>query len=344
MNNIKKVMNWRIIGLIFVIALFYLFYTLAGTTNTLYVNGVKIAKTEGQPVERTETIYVPVEPIVKGMGDKLTWIDKPYSALITKKDGTKINIYVTRSTATVNGKSVPISTKVIETVTVPVPMKPAQISGKLYVPVEFLKEVMGYIVSTKKEGSTEFVVVGKAPAGGLEPNEETPTTPTPTPAPTPTPTPSETWKPDLGYLPPAGWTPPTIKSTSTDDFQKDRVILEDELGFTKGYMYNPYGKDATAGTRVRIHDHPEYYVSIDITAWYGSKTSEHIDNKIPYVVRELMKFYMPTQSSTVFNVLKDGYNGKDVSKYMNKTMTLDGREVKMMENETSITVMIGHKK
>ncbi|WP_405157912.1 copper amine oxidase N-terminal domain-containing protein [Paenibacillus sp. FSL H8-0283] len=295
-----------------------------------YTNGVKIAKTEGQPVERTETIYVPVVPIVKGMGDKLTWIDKPYSALITKKDGTKINIYVTRSTATVNGKSVPISKKVIETLAVPVQLKPAQISGKLYVPAEFLKEVMGYTVTTEKEGGTEFVVAGKAPTGGLEPNKETPT-------------PSETWKPDLGYLPPSGWTPDRIKSTSTDNFEKDKKFLEEELGFKGGYSYNPFGKNATAGTSLIIDTHSKYYVTVNIQSWYGDKTKANDSNKTPYVARELFKFYFPNEYKKLVTIINDGVNGKDVSKYVGKPFTLDGRIVNIIDSEFGIAIQIGYK-
>lgn len=344
MNNIKKVLNWRIVGLLFVVAVFVLFYTLAGSTNTLYVNGVKIAKSEGQPISRTETMFVPVEPVVKGMGDKLTWFDKPNSAMITKKDGTEITIYLGRSAAIVNGKAVPISTKVIKTVSVPVPMKPTAVSGKLYVPVEFLKEVLGYSVEVKTEGNSDFVIVGKAPVS-LEAVEDTPTpTPKPTPTPTPDPKPSETWKPDLGYLPPTGWTPPQIKSTSTDNGSKDAKILEEELGFTDGYAYNVYGKNASySGERIVVGSHPTYFVNIEFKGWYGSKSSESVDNKIPYIARELFKFYLPNKGETLLSIVQDGVNGKNIDKYM-KPFTLDGREIVIVNGEGSFSVLMSKKK
>lgn len=311
--------------------------SVGGSKNTLYVEGGKIAKTEGQPVTRTDTVFVPIAPVVKGMGDKLAWIDEPNSALVTKKDGTKINIYVGKYSAIVNGKAVPISTKVINTVTVPVPMKPASVSGKLYVPIEFLKEVLGYSVEVQMEGKTEYVIVGKAPAGGLEPIEDTS-------ASTPTPEPTLEWKPDLGYLPPAGWKPPQIKSVATDDFQENRKILEDELGFQRGIWYNPYGKDAYEGLgRVRVGLVDGAIANIDFLAWYGDKGQEHASNTIPYVTQELFRFYLPKEYNKLFKIMDDGYNGKDISKYIDKPFMLDGRKITITENQKSVTVKISKK-
>ncbi|MCM2999990.1 copper amine oxidase N-terminal domain-containing protein [Paenibacillus cellulositrophicus] len=315
-----------------------------GSTSTLYVQGSKITKNEGQPISRTDTVFVPVEPVLKGMGDKLSWIDEPNSALITKKDGTKINIYVGKSSAIVDGKAVPISTKVINTVTVPVPIKPTTISGKLYVPIEFLQEVLGYNVKVKENGNTEYVIVGTAPTGDLEPVEDTPA-PTATPTPTPEPTSSKPWKPDLPYLPPSGWTAPQIKSTSTDNLQKDSEILERELGFLNGRSYNIYGTTNNfIGNEVIVGSHPDYLVNIEVKSWYGSKNGEDNANKIPYVMRELFKFYFPQKYETLFKIMDYGVNGKDVSKYVNKPFTLDGREVKIVEGPSSVSIMISHKK
>ncbi|MDO7906729.1 S-layer homology domain-containing protein [Paenibacillus sp. JX-17] len=307
--------------------------------HTMYVDQVQVAKSEGQPISRAETMFVPVEPAVKGMGDKLTWFDKPNSAMITKKDGTGITIYLGRSAAMVNGKSIPISTKVIKTVNVPVPMKPTVLGGKLYVPVEFLKEVLGYNFELKTEGNSNFVIVGKAPAS-LDPVQSTPA-----PTPTPNPKPSETWKPDLGYLPPAGWTPPKIKSTSTDDGAKDTKILEKELGFTGGYAFNVYKQDGNViGEKIIVGSHPESYVNIEFKAWYGEKKNAHDSNKIPYIARELFKFYFPNNYMKLWNIINDGVNGKDVSKYVGTKFTLDNREVKIVDGERSISVIVSKKK
>ncbi|WP_339298067.1 copper amine oxidase N-terminal domain-containing protein [Paenibacillus sp. FSL R5-0623] len=339
MNKQKKMITSVILSAILLLVCINVVMA-AQSTKTLYVDGIKIAKTEGQPVERTETLFVPIEAVVGGMGDKLIWIDEQHSALITKKDGTKINVYLGKSSVIVDGKAVPIATKVINTVTVPVAMKPAQISGKLYVPVEFLKEVMGYDVEVTEEGNAEFVIVGKTPAN-LEPVEDVPVTPTQ--APTPTSTPSE-WKPDLKYPVSAEWSPPQIRSTSTDDFQKDKAILEKELGFLKGYMYNIHGiTNMEVGNKIIVRTHSEYYVDIQFSAWYGDKTAENDANKIPYIGRELFNFFLPDEYMKLFNIVQDGADGKNIDKYM-KPFTLDGRKINIVNSEGSFSIQIGHKK
>ena len=149
---------------------------------------------------------------------------------------------------------------------------------------------------------------------------------------------------DLPYKPPAGWIPPKIKSEATDDVRKDSEILEKELGFLSGTAYNPYGGQQrglaviliTSGTK-------NHSAQINFSAWYGSKNEEDDFNKIPYVARELFKFYLPNEYNKLFNIMNDGYNGKDVSKYINKPFTLDGREIKIIELENSVTVVISKK-
>ncbi|WCF11389.1 copper amine oxidase N-terminal domain-containing protein (plasmid) [Paenibacillus thiaminolyticus] len=341
MNNMKRLLNWRIIGLLAVVAIFVLFNTLAGNTATtaLYVNGVQIEKNQGSPINRAGVTFVPLEPIVKGMGDKLTWIDEPNAVLITTKAGTKINVYVTKSSAIVDGKAVPLSKKVIETVTVPVSIKPALVSGKLYVPIDFLKDVLGYDLTIKEEGKTEYVIVGNMPSGELKPPADT------KPTPTPKPEPSETqWKPDLEYLPPTGWEPPQIKSTSTNNYQKDKKILEDELEFTNGVSYNIYGKNGyPTGDAIIVGSHSKYLADIEFKAWYGDKTGETPANKIPYIARELFKFYLPNKNDQLFNIINDGVNGKDISKYL-KPFTLDGRSVNIIDGDGWFNVQIGYNK
>jgi len=149
---------------------------------------------------------------------------------------------------------------------------------------------------------------------------------------------------DLPYKPPVGWIPPKIKSEATDDVRKDSEILEKELGFLNGTAYNPYGSQQrglaviliTSGTK-------NHSAQINFSAWYGSKNEEDDFNKIPYVARELFKFYLPNKYNKLFNIMNDGYNGKDVSKYINKPFTLDGREIKIIELENSVTVVISKK-
>jgi len=112
----------------------------------------------------------------------------------------------------------------------------------------------------------------------------------------------------------------------------------------KGAAYNPYGGKQLELATILITDGTENHIAqIQFSAWYGSKTEADIFNKIPYVSRELFKFYLPNDYDKLFKIMDDGYNGKDVSKYINKPFKLDGREIKIVENQYSVTVVISKK-
>jgi hypothetical protein len=162
---------------------------------------------------------------------------------------------------------------------------------------------------------------------------------TPTPAPTTVPV-----KPnyDLPYKPPAGWVPPKIKSVATDDLDKNYEILKAELGFTNGSIFNPYGIDAYQGVGsigVGSTDAP-YFSRLVFYYWNGSEKAPE-KNKVPYVARELFKFYFPKDYNKLFKIMDDGYNGKDISNYIGKAFTLDSRQIKIIEHEHSVSIYIG---
>lgn len=149
---------------------------------------------------------------------------------------------------------------------------------------------------------------------------------------------------DLPYKPPAGWVPPKIKSVATDDYWENSEILEKELGFIKGFAFNPYGGQQLELAKILITDGTENHIAqVQFLAWYGLKNQEHPSNKIPYVARELFKFYLPNEYNKLFTIIDDGVNGKDVSKYIDKPFTLDGREILIIDGERSITVVISKK-
>lgn len=77
----------------------------------LSINGIVTNSEQGEPITRGGVLYVPIEPIVTAMGDVFKYISKPDAALITKKDGTVIQVNITKSTAVVNGEIVPVSSK-----------------------------------------------------------------------------------------------------------------------------------------------------------------------------------------------------------------------------------------
>jgi len=132
------------------------------------------------------------------------------------------------SVAKVNNKDVPFVTEVKNGVKVPVQVKPFVDNKKLYVPVDFVRDVLGYPVVVKKIGNTTYVFVGKLPEK-MPTGEEVVPTPTPKKPeqqPEQQPQPAEKIEYDLPYKPPAGWVPPKIKSVATDDYWKNSEILK----------------------------------------------------------------------------------------------------------------------
>lgn len=87
--------------------------TMESDPSRLNVNGDPVASILGEPFYLAENIYIPVEPIVRGMGDKFMWINQPENGFIEKKDGSKISIYENKGAALLNNKSIPISKKLL---------------------------------------------------------------------------------------------------------------------------------------------------------------------------------------------------------------------------------------
>jgi len=311
------------------------------TLGVAYVNGESI----GDVVEKDAILFLPLKEVVEEMGDKFAWQSEPIFALVTQGD-TKIYVSSAMSVAKVNNKDVPFVTEVKNGVKVPVQVKPFVDNKRLYVPVDFVRDVLGYPVVVQKIGNTTYVFVGKLPEK-MPTGEEVATNPTPQqPAQQPEqqPQPAEKIEYDLPYKPPAGWVPPKIKSVATDDYWKNSEILEKELGFIEGAAYNPYGKQL-GNSRILILEGTQNHVAqIQFSSWrYGIADEEHPANTIPYIARELFKFYLPNDYNKLFTIIDDGVNGKDVSKYVGKPFKLDGREILIIDGEHSFTVVISKK-
>lgn len=303
----------------------------------VYVNGKDLTN-QGEPTYRGGVLYVPIEPVVTGMGDTFKYTSKPYSAVITKKDGTQIQVSVTKSVATVNDKEVPVSTKNLKNTKVPVQAIPVVVNNKMYVPFDFVINILKYPLETSKSGSKELIFVGTKPSGTV-------VTPTPTPTPVPKQPNNGGAKLDLPYQPPSGWVPPHVTSSATEDYKKNWQILDDELGLTKGSWYNPYGKDAYQGVAAFLVDHdsnkPEELAIMTFYYWKGAKAGDEA-NQVPYVAREVFKFYFPNSYQKLFKIMDDGYNGKDDPNYIGKIFTLDCRQVKIVDGE-AVRVIVGVK-
>ncbi|CAM5779304.1 stalk domain-containing protein [Brevibacillus borstelensis] len=304
------------------------------STTVSYVNGKDVTK-QGEPAYRGGVLYLPIEVIANEMGDKFTYNNKPYTGVVTKKDGTKIHLSVTKSVAIVDGKSIPVSIKKLQNTNVPVQAKPIVVNDKMYVPSDFISDFLKYPFETSKNGSKESIFVGKKPSGTVV---------------TPTPTPSQPnnggAKLDLPYQPPAGWVPSQIKTVATEDAKKNWQILDAELGFTNGSLYNPYGKDAYEGVGAIIIGGSDLdkniLTRITFNYWKGGKAGDDA-NRVPYVSRELFKFYLGQEDGLkLFKIMDDGYNGKDISQYIGKVFTLGGRQIKIIDGD-AVRVIISLK-
>ncbi|MFP3391789.1 hypothetical protein [Brevibacillus sp. SIMBA_040] len=151
-------------------------------------------------------------------------------------------------------------------------------------------------------------------------------------------------KPDQRYPFPEGWTPNQIMATWTSDKQKNMQILADELEFVNlgaGAAYSPYGKGpGTTSILVSADATENYDTLITISVWKGSNYLP-LDNKIPYIMKELFRFYFPNEGSKLWQIADDAFNNKNVDKYLNKTLTYDDRQVKMMNVQGNLVIVVG---
>ncbi|MBP1308721.1 hypothetical protein JOD82_001741 [Paenibacillus sp. 1182] len=328
-ENIKKVMfDWRTLTIAFIVAILVVLSTFAGNTTSLYVKGKDITK-NGEPTYRGGVLYLPVETIVKGMGDTFIWAKKPYIANVTTNDGRKIGITVSQSTVNVDGKTVPVSIMEIKGTKVPQQAKPVTINNRLYVPYDFFKNVLKYPIETKKNGTKEIIYVGNT-------NVATPSTPTAEQ------TPTSSVKEDPRYPFPKGWTPPQLQSKWSADKQKNMEILANELEFKNlgaGASYSPYGFGASA-ILMSAQNYEEYDTRIQFDVWKGSKYTVE-DYKIPYIARELFKLYFPTKYNDIWTIVDNAYNDKNVDKYLNKMLQYDNRQIKFMIVKESLVIIVG---
>jgi hypothetical protein len=157
------------------------------------------------------------------------------------------------------------------------------------------------------------------------------------------PTPSVKPVQDLPYKVPGGWIPPQIKSTATADSAKNINTLTNELGLIKvtnySAIFHPLGKSG-GHNGIQIGEDPtdDLQAYLTFKYWNGDVYTPYA-NKVPYIAREIFQFYFPTDYGKVFKIMDDGYNGKDVSPYLNKKLTFDNRQVQISETNTGYVVM-----
>lgn len=270
----------------------------------LKVNNVQLNVKEGAPFISSGTTYVPINAIVQKMGDKVTWIGYQKKSIIQKKDETLISIKADQTFAVLNGKVVPLVTKKVNGKTVNANIKALYKNNVLYVPVQFVSssQGLGYPVKISKEGNKTVIYVGKIPASSKpsKPNTNTQKT--------------------SGKVYPDGWVAPVLRSSWTPNKEKNRQILEKELGFEDGVYYHIPGQVFAI---VIYNDWSNCEVMIAYSVWHSK--SLPASYRIPIVSKELFKFYFGKDADRVWNY----FNKNDIP----EKFTANGRTVKAEWND-----------
>ncbi|MED1854696.1 copper amine oxidase N-terminal domain-containing protein [Brevibacillus agri] len=278
-------------------------------------------------------ISVQLAPVVKAMGENIEWDNGTQTAIITKKDQTIVKVGANKSVATVNGKDVILSTKKIGNVIVPSSARAASAAGKLFVPVEAFKNAFGYSVQMKDKGSDKIIMIQESSEKNKKKEAATPVL--------------KGGKLDLPYPAPKDWVPPLVVSTATEDFWANNSILEKELGLINGSFFNPHGGDQIELAKIQVGNgnRKTDIAQISFTSWYGSKSSVNVNNKIPYLGREIFKFYLPNDYQKLFEIVDQGLTGNlQTSKFLDKEFTFDGRKVTIKKLGNGISIFISKQK
>lgn len=290
------------------------------------VNGVELPR-QGSVYEVDGILYVPIATPVWEMGGKM---EQGYTVEDIRNWDSSLSRFrlaneqvvesrLNDSVIKVSGKPTAIYTAQKKTEDgQPISAPVLQINNHMYVPYDFYQSISKYPVEVRKEAQKQVIYVGQIPAS----------------------------KPvyDLPYQPPYGWMPPKIKSKATNDMNKNLKILQEELYFHQMFFIpygNPSGQSAESyAIRVNTGTKPAVLASIYFRYWSGGEEDPESD-KIPYVARELFKFFLPDKGENLFKILDDGYNGQDVSQYVDKVFTLDGRSILIREYKRTLTTAGG---
>ncbi|GAA0361696.1 S-layer homology domain-containing protein [Bacillus horti] len=148
----------------------------------------------------------------------------------------------------------------------------------------------------------------------------------------------------ISYQAPNNWTAPVIQATATEDYNRNKEVLEKELHLLRGIYFNPYGGSQIERAEVVVEAGGDSYIAqITFYNWYGSHTGAHQLNKIPYIAKELFKFYLPYEHGNLYTIIDNHFNKEDISTYVNKPMELDGRQIHIVTSPFSVSVRIGTK-
>jgi Copper amine oxidase N-terminal domain len=343
-NLLSRLMNFKVVAVIMAMVMVVSYLSFSGTANVVKVNG---SETGNAPFSQNGHLYVPLNEIAQKMGDSVTASNNKVS--VRKSNGQLIVVSANQAKAIWQGKIVPLKTKQVNKVNVPVNAKAIYKNGQVYVPVEFLNDSKGmsYPVKIVGEGGKTVVYVGTIPAPAQEqPKNPEPTQPKPTepkpsqpsqPAPTqpePTqPAPTQPTQPSQPSTP--EWVAPVLKSAWSPNPAVNYATLQNELGFTSGGRVYAIDGHSQAIQVVSQGTTGSYEVGIKFMFWTDPNLAQ--SNRIPIVAKELFKLYFGGDANRVWNY----FNSNDIPDQFNA----NGRTVKAtyVASEGAIYLEVGHK-
>ena len=283
------------------------------TTYKLTINGKEIKGEDYQPYAYKDTVYVPLDVVLKEMSVKYSWTDKLHLGLKATIDGKEHTFNATKSTVSVNGENKPISVIDKNGTKTPSGLKPRGINYVLFVPKETLTQVLGYDVVLKKSGLKVTIDVKKG--SGKETSE-------------------------VAKIP----TPP--KKYERNTFINNMV---DHYEFTQysdtAIMYNPYkpGNETYYGILVAFDEEGgKYEAGIYLKAWnYDDVIKEQ--QAVPKRVKYILQHFYPDSYETIYKLIDDAYNGKMKTAYFNRTLKYDGRTLHMNSKSGRLMIFVGYK-
>lgn len=304
------------------------------TVQLLYVNGKKIeydaifeipAKyshlTPDQWLAISErNIYLPIQPIVEGMGDSFSTNEYKSYIEVQQKDGTIVKLQTGKETAYINGVEKAAHSNGVTS---------KNVGGISYLPYDSFKSLFGYDVVLDRTHGSVFMVGGK-----VDYSEEIKVKPLE----------YKTGDPRLlkRHLLLKEWEIPTIKSRATSDKKLNANILINELGMHSRYYddndvigYYPDGYNKYSSPSMFVSNNDERFeITIRLNAWDGSYVSLR---STPYVLREILIFYLGEKDGkSLFNEIDDVLS-KDVVKQREVFLkTLHGKSYQFKERQVDV--------
>ncbi|PLS19726.1 hypothetical protein CVD28_04755 [Bacillus sp. M6-12] len=348
-SNLQNLFNFKVVAVIMAMIMVISYLSFSGTADVVKVNG---DNTGNAPFVQNGHTYVPLNEISQKMGDEVTSISNQQKVVIQQKNGTVVSVKANQARAIFNGKIVPLKTKQLNQVIVPVNAKAIFKNGQVYVPVEFLSDSKGmtYPVKVVNEGGNTVIYVGTIPAPTKEepkPSEPTqpapsqpkqpepkpskPSQPAPAPAPAPAPTQPAPKQPTQPSQPSTGeWVAPVLKSAWSPNHATNLATLKNELGFRDDG--SKYSLPEYPGAMYVIERSPDSPYEVDLTWKFWTSKSLATSYRIPIVSKELFKLYFGSDANRVWNY----FNSNDIP----DTFTANGRTVEAGFDATTGTVYL----